>query len=106
MLQTDENGVYHPCGYLSQSLNLAKRNYKICDCELLAIMRVLAKWHHYLEGNPRPVIVFTGHKTLLYFQTTQKLTRCQARWQLELSHFDIQLHHVAGTKLAAPDALS
>jgi len=36
----------------------------------------------------------------------QKLTRCQARWQLILSLFDIELHHVPGTKLAAPDVLS
>jgi hypothetical protein len=24
LLQTDENGVYHPCGYLSQTLNPAE----------------------------------------------------------------------------------
>jgi len=26
LLQTDENGAYHPCGYLSQSFNPAVRN--------------------------------------------------------------------------------
>jgi hypothetical protein len=106
LLQTDENGVYHPCGYLSQSLNPAERNYQIFDRELLAVMRALAEWRHYLEGNPHPVLVFTDHKNLLYFRSAQKLTRRQARWQLELTRFDIELHHVAGTKLAAPDALS
>jgi hypothetical protein len=29
LLQTDDNGQYHPCGYLSQSLNPAERNYQI-----------------------------------------------------------------------------
>jgi len=106
LLQTDDNGQYHPCGYLSQSLNLAERNYQIFDRELLAIIRALTEWRHYLEGNPHPVIVFTDHKNLLYFRTAQKLTRRQARWQLILSMFDIELHHVPGTKLVAPDALS
>jgi hypothetical protein len=41
LLQTDENGAYHPCGYLSQSFNPAKRNYQIYDQELLAIIRAL-----------------------------------------------------------------
>jgi hypothetical protein len=43
---------------------------------------------------------------LLYFHTAQKLTHHQAQWQLILSMFDIELHHVPGTKLAAPDVLS
>jgi RNase H-like domain found in reverse transcriptase/Integrase zinc binding domain/Reverse transcriptase (RNA-dependent DNA polymerase) len=106
LLQTDENGIYHPCAYLSQSLNPAERNYQIFDRELLAVICALNEWHYYLEGNAHPVIVFTDHKNLLYFHTAQKLTRRQARWQLTLSLFDIELHHVAGTKLAVPDALS
>jgi hypothetical protein len=106
LLQTDENGAYHPCGYLSQSFNPAERNYQIYDRELLAIIRALKAWRHYLEGNPHPVIIFTNHKNLLYFRSAQNLTRRQARWQLTLNEFDLELHHVPGTKLAAPDALS
>jgi hypothetical protein len=106
LLQTDENGAYHPCGYLLQSFNPAERNYQIYDRELLAIIRALKAWRHYLEGNPHPVIVFTDHKNLLYFQSAQNLTHCQARWQLTLNEFNLELHHVPGTKLAAPDVLS
>src|ERR1700709_2580866 len=106
LLQTDGNGKYHPCGYLSQSFNPAERNYQIYDRELLAILRALKAWRHYLEGNPHPVIVFTDHKNLLYFRTAQQLTTRQSRWQLTLSEFDLEFHHIPGTKLAAPDALS
>jgi hypothetical protein len=38
LLQTDNNGQYHPCGYLSQLLNPAERNYQIFDRELLAVI--------------------------------------------------------------------
>ena len=106
LLQTDDNGSYHPCGYLSQSLNAAERNYQIYDRELLAVIRALKAWRHFLEGNPHPVIVFTDHKNLLYFRSSQTLTRRQARWQLTLCEYDLQFHHVPGSKLAAPDALS
>lgn len=75
LLQTDENGMYHPCGYLSQSFNSAERNYEIFDRELLAVIRALSEWRHYLEGSPHPVIVFTDHMNLLYFRTAQKLSR-------------------------------
>jgi hypothetical protein len=51
-------------------------------------------------------MVFMDHKNLLYFCTTQKLTCHQACWQLIFSMFDLELHHIPGTKLAAPDALS
>jgi hypothetical protein len=74
LLQTDSNGSYHPCGYLSQSLNPAERNYQIYDRELLAVIRALKAWRHFLEGNPHPVIVFTDHQNLLYFRSAQKLT--------------------------------
>jgi hypothetical protein len=59
-------------------------------------------------GSPFPVIVYTDHQNLTYFQTAQKLTRRQARWQLFLSEYDLQFHHVPGTAplLRTPDALS
>jgi len=106
LLQTDDNGQYHPCGDLSQSLNPAKHNYQIFDWKLLAVIQALTEWCHYLEGNPHPVIIFTDHKNFFYFHTAQKLTCRQARWQLILSMFNIEFHHVPGMKLATPDALS
>jgi hypothetical protein len=106
LLQMDENSQYHPCGYLSQSLNPAKHNYQNFDRKLLAIIHALTEWHQYLKGNPHPIIVFTDHKNLLYFCTAQKLMHCQAHWQLIFSMFNIKLHHIPSTKLVAPDALS
>ena len=104
--QADINGDMHPCGYLSQSLDAAQRNYEIYDRELLGIVRALEEWRHYLEGNPYPVRVLSDHKNLEYFRTAQKLNRRQARWSLFLSQFDLQLQHVPGTKMVQSDTLS
>jgi len=92
--------------FLSQSLNPAERNYDIYDRELLAVIHALKEWRHYLHGSPYPVKVQTDHKNLTYFKQPQNLNRRQARWLLDLSDFDLELHHVLGKDLGAPDALS
>ena len=49
LIQKDSNGEWHPCSYLSQSFRPAERNYDIYDWELLAIIRALKTWRHYLQ---------------------------------------------------------
>jgi len=105
-MQQDTNGEWKPCAFLSQSLNPAERNYNIYDRELLAVIQALKEWRHYLHGSPYPVKVQTDHKNLTYFKQPQNLNRRQARWLLDLSDFDLELHHVPGKDLGAPDALS
>ena len=78
LLQTDPNGDWHPCSYLSQLFSPAERNYDIYDRELLAVICTLKSWHHYLHGSPFPVQVFTDHKNLTYFRQPQSLNRQQA----------------------------
>ena len=83
-----------------------KRKYNIYDQELLAVIRGLKTWKHYLQGSPFPVKVFTNHKNLLYFKEPCKLNRRQARWMLDISNYDLRLIHVPGRELVGPDALS
>jgi hypothetical protein len=45
---------------------------------MLAIIRGLEEWRHYLEGARHPVEIWTDHN-LEYFQVAQKLNRRQAR---------------------------
>ena len=37
--QRDINGDWHPCGFLSQGLSPAEKNYEIYDWELLGVIR-------------------------------------------------------------------
>ena len=75
LLQEDTNGDWHPCSYLSKSFNEMECNYEIYDRELLAIIRALTEWRHYLMGSIHPVTVRSDHKNLTYFRTTRKLNR-------------------------------
>jgi hypothetical protein len=73
---------------------------------MLAIIRGLEEWRHYLEGARHPVEIWTDHKNLEYFRVAQKLNCRQARWSLYLSRFDFTLHHKPGRSMGKPDALS
>jgi hypothetical protein len=73
--QQDINGDWHPCGYLSKSFNKTERNYDIWDRELLAVIRALEEWRHYLQGLPHKVTLLSDHQNLAFFKKPQKLNR-------------------------------
>jgi hypothetical protein len=104
--QQVNNNTWHPVTFLSKALNPVERNYEIHDTKLLAIIRGLEEWRHYLEGARHLVEIWTDHKNLEYFRVAQKLNCRQVRWSLYLSRFDFTLHHKSGQSMGKPDALS
>jgi hypothetical protein len=46
-----EDGKWHPVAFYSKSLSETERNYEIHDKEMLAIIRALDEWRHFLEGD-------------------------------------------------------
>lgn len=104
--QSDDDLKWHPITFYSKSLNAVERNYDIHDKEMLAVMRSLKEWRHFLEGAQRKVEIWTDHKNLEYFMTTKKLNCRQARWLLYLSRFDFVMHHRPGKSMGKCDALS
>jgi len=60
-------------------MQLAERNYKIYDKELLAIVEALAKWRQYLLDVIEPFKIWMDHKNLKYFREPYKLNERQAR---------------------------
>jgi len=97
---------WHPVAFYNKSLSPVERNYKIHDKEMLAIIRVLEEWRHFLEGAWHPVEIWTDHKNLEYFMTAKKLNCCQACWSLYLARFDFKLIHRPGRSMGKPDTLS
>ena len=104
--QSSDDLKWHPITFYSKSLNAVKRNYEIHDKEMLAVMRSLEEWRHFLEGAKRQVEIWMDHKNLKYFMTAKKLNRRQARWSLYLSKFDFIMHHHPGMSMGKCDALS
>jgi len=101
-----EDNKWRPVAYISKSLNETERNYEIHDKEILAIIRCLEAWRHFLEGTRSKFKVWTDHKNLEYFMSNQNLNWRQARWALYLSRFDFILKHILGNKMGKTDGLS
>jgi len=104
--QSTTDGKWHPVVFYSKSLSSVERNYEIHDKEILAIIRALEEWRHFLEGATHPVEIWTDHKNLEYFMMAKKLNRRQAHWSLHLARFDFLLHHRSERTMGKPDALS
>jgi len=97
---------WRPVAFISKSLSNTEQNYEIHDKEMLAVVRCLEAWRHFLEEAVEKFEIWTDHKNLEYFMKAQKLNRRQARWALYLSRFNFTLKHVPGSKMGKADSLS
>jgi hypothetical protein len=104
--QKGEDGKKHPIAFYSATALEAERNYDIYDLELLAIVKACRHWRPYLAGSPHKIIVHTDHANLQYWRQPHKISRRIAREVLELSEFNIELHHIPGKNNGRADALS
>ena len=59
-----------------------------------------------MEGAKVEFEIWTDHKNLQYFMSSQKLNCRQARWALYLSRFNFSLKHVVGKSMGKVDGLS
>ena len=62
--QSTDDQKWHPIAFYLKSLNAVERNYEIHDKEMLAVMRSLEEWQHFLKGAKHKVEIWTDHKNL------------------------------------------
>ena len=65
--------------FISKSLNKTERNYEIHNREMLGIVKCLDEWRHLLEGAQNKFEIWSNHKNLKYFMSSQKLNHKQVR---------------------------
>jgi len=75
--------------FYSKTFSPAEQNYDIHDRELLAIIRALEAWRHYIQGSGHSTVILSDHQNLTAHKEAKKLNRRQARWFLFLSEYDI-----------------
>ncbi len=63
----------HPIAFYSATFTPTERNYDIYERELLAIMKALTHWRHYLGWMKTPFTILTDHANLQYWKAPQKL---------------------------------
>ena len=74
-----EDKKQRPVAFISKLLNKAERNYEIHDRKMLVIIKCLDKWRHLLEGAHNKFEIWSDHKNLEYFMSSQKLNYRQVR---------------------------
>ena len=99
LLQQDDQGVSHPCAYLSQALVGAEQNYQVYDLELLAVIRALKAWRPYLISPVDATVIYTDHQNITYFRQLQDLTARQMRWHSVLQEYPVQFVHIVGKRM-------
>ncbi|KAM4064780.1 reverse transcriptase (RNA-dependent DNA polymerase) [Hirsutella rhossiliensis] len=78
--QKDDEGRLRPIAFYSKKLHGAELNYPIYDKEFLAIIQAFKEFRHYLLGSKHKIKVYTDHKNISHFATTQQLNGRQIRW--------------------------
>ncbi len=96
----------HPIAYYSTTFTPTKRNYDIYKWELLAIMKALTHWRHYLGWTKTPFTILTDHANLQYWKAPQKLNRWTARWHTDLQEYDFVIKHIPEKINTPADELS
>jgi len=70
-----DNDLWRPVAFISKALNETERNYEIHDKEMLGVIRCLEAWRHFLEDARMKFEIWTDHKNLEYFMSSQNLNR-------------------------------
>ena len=95
-----------PCAFFSKKLIPAEQNYDVEDRELLAVIKALKAWRHWLEGAKHPFLIWTDHCYLEYMRATRRLNPRQARWAMFFTRFVFTLSYRPGSQNVKADALS
>jgi hypothetical protein len=104
--QQEPNGKWYPVAYYSKTLTGAPSRYPIYDKELLAIINALKEWEPFLSGIKEPFAIYSDHKNLTRFMTTQEMTRRHEHWISYLARFNFKIHHIKGKENIQADILS
>ena len=62
IMQKDNSGQLHPCGYLSHALMPTECNWQIYNRELYAIIYALEEWRYLLLSADQTITVHCNHK--------------------------------------------
>ncbi|XP_071905971.1 uncharacterized protein [Coffea arabica] len=93
-----------PVAYFSEKLNGAALNYSTYDKELMALVRALQTWQHYLR--PREFVLHTDHESLKHIKSQDKLSKRHARWITFIDSFTFVIKYKTSKTNVVADALS
>lgn len=94
LAQKEENGHEKLIYAFSKRLDETQMNYSTTDMELLAIVKSIERFRHYLLG--KFLILRTDHRALEYLWSTQNTNGRLLRWALKLQEYDFMPTYIKG----------
>ncbi|KAF9756187.1 Retrovirus-related Pol polyprotein from transposon, partial [Nosema granulosis] len=94
LTQKDRNNKERMVSAFSKKLDKCQRNYSVTDKELLALVKGVERYRHYLLG--RPFILKTDHQALTYLWDKKNTTGRLLRWALKLAEYDFKIEYIKG----------
>ena len=98
------DGQERVVAYYSQALSKPERNYCVTRKELLAVIKSIGHFHHYLYGQKFSVRV--DHSALQWLMKFKNPEGQIARWIQTVQDYDFTIIHRAGKKHGNADAMS
>ncbi|CAH8628181.1 unnamed protein product [Schistosoma guineensis] len=102
--QVARDGHERVIAYASRRLDKTEARYSTTRREMLALVKFLQHFRHYLLG--KPFRVRTDHRALQWLRSFREPEGQVARWQERLQEFDFTCEYRPGNRHANADALS
>ena len=99
-----QDGEERLIGYASKTLSGAQKNYCTTKRELLAVVRMVKQFRHYLWGNH--FTIRTDHASLTWLLRFKDADGMLARWIAELAPYQINVSYREGKNHLNADGLS
>ncbi|GFW72432.1 hypothetical protein TNCV_3796601 [Trichonephila clavipes] len=104
VLSQEINGQERVVAYWSKCLSKPERNYCVTQKELLAIVKAIEHFHHYLYG--QKFLLRTDHASLTWLMNFRNTEGQVARWIQRLNEYYFDIRHRKGSSHGNADALS
>ena len=102
--QISDAGLERVIAYASHSLTRQERQYCVTRRELLAVVKFIQHFRHYLLG--RQFTLRTDHSSIIWIQNFKEPEGQLARWMEKHQEYNFKVVHRRGTQHNNADALS
>jgi hypothetical protein len=99
LTQIDAQGREHMISAFSKGFDVHQKNYSVTDKELLAVVKSIEKYRHYLIG--KEFLLRTDHKALTYLWEAKNPTSRLLRWAMKLQEYKFRIEYIKGEDNAA-----
>ncbi|KAF9761100.1 Retrovirus-related Pol polyprotein from transposon [Nosema granulosis] len=99
LAQIDDQGRERMISAYSKNFDKHQNNYSVTDKELLAVVKSIEHYRHYLLG--KEFLLRTDHKALTYLWESKNPSSRLLRWSMKLQEYKFRLEYIKGENNAA-----